>query len=74
MAKEIYVGKFDSHINQRLVNLIINKQFPAWDLNNLHNFKRVYQISKTWLFFDFQSLIFHQFISFIEIKIYAFNN
>lgn len=51
MAKKIYMGRPSSYINLCLANLIINKQFPIWNKNNLCKYKKIYPMSKTRLFF-----------------------
>lgn len=50
IAKKIYMSTSNDHINQRLVNLIINKQLLIWDKNNFHQYKKMYVMSKVWLF------------------------
>ena len=49
MAKRIYMGRPSGHVNQRLANLVIDEQIPIWDKNNLHKYKKIYLISKTWI-------------------------
>ena len=41
MTKGIYMGRPDGHVNQRLVNLIINEQLLIWDENDLRKYKDV---------------------------------
>ena len=42
MAIKIYMGKPSGHVNQRLANLIINKQFLICDKNNFRTYKKIY--------------------------------
>ncbi len=53
MAKKIYLSKLYSYLNQRLANLIINKQFLAYEKNIFYKYKKMYLISKVWIFFEF---------------------
>lgn len=68
------MGEPSGHVNQGLANLIIDKQLLAWDPNDLRNSKKMYLISKTWLFLDFDSFMLQQFIFSIETKIYLIEN
>lgn len=52
------MSKLNGYANYCLANLIIDKQIPVGDFNNICNCKKIYQISKTWLFFDLNSPIF----------------
>lgn len=54
MAKEIYTGIANSHINQRLANLITNDRLPVWDETEFLKYKSIYQTSKTWVLHEFQ--------------------
>ena len=46
------MGTPSDHVNQRLANLIINKQLPAWDKKELRMYKKMYPTSKAWLFLE----------------------
>ena len=46
MAKEIYMGTPNGHVNQRLANLVIDEQLPIWDKNDLRKYKKMYPTSK----------------------------
>ena len=46
IAKKIYIDTLNGHINQRLANLVINKQLSIWDKNNFFHHKSMYPISK----------------------------
>ena len=52
MTKDIYLGRPGSHVNQRLANLIINEQLPIWDENDLRKYKKIYLMSKAWIFLE----------------------
>ena len=46
IAKRIYIDRPSGHINQCLVNLIIDEQLQIWDKNNLRTYKKIYPMSK----------------------------
>ncbi len=49
IAKRIYMDISNGHINERLANLVINKQILTCDKNNLLYYKSIYPMLKTWL-------------------------
>ena len=51
MAKKIYISKSYTYINQYLANFIIDNQLQFWDKINILDYKLIYLLSKTWLFF-----------------------
>lgn len=57
MAKKIYLNKFCSYLNQRLANLIINKNILVYKKNSFHKYKKIYPMSKTWILFKFNLCI-----------------
>ena len=70
MTKGIYIGRPGGHVNQRLANLVIDEQFPAWDKNNLVDYKAMYPTSKAWLLLELRgSLMPQQLIPSVEGKI-----
>ena len=76
MAKKIYMGRLSGHINQRLVNLVINEQLPMWDKNNLRKYKKINLTSKVWIFleFEFDSSVLQQLTPSIKPKINLIDN
>ena len=76
MTKKIYISRLGCHVNQRLANLVINKQLLIWDKNNLCKYKKMYPTSKTWVVLksEFESPISQQLMLFIEAKINSINN
>lgn len=57
MTKKIYIDIPSDHINQRLAKLIINEQLPAWDKKKLRIYKKIYLLSKAWLFLESNFLV-----------------
>lgn len=76
MIKKIYINRLGGHVNQYLANLVINKQIPNWDKNNLCKYKKIYSSSKAWVLlkFEFDFPILQQFMPFIEAKTNPINN
>lgn len=75
MAKKIYMGRPSDHVNQRLVNFVIDKQFLTWNKNNLHNYKTMYLTSKAWPLLKLrESLIPQQLTPFVKEKINPIDN
>ena len=72
LARKIYMGSPSDHVNQRLVNLIIDEQLPIWDENNLRKYKKIYPSSKTWILLEseFYSPVPQQLTPSIEAKTY----
>ena len=52
MAKGIYMGIPNGHVNQCLANLVIDEQLPTWNKNDLLHYKSKYSTSKVWLLFE----------------------
>ena len=52
MTKGIYMGKPGGYVNQRLANLVIDEQLPIWDKNDLRKSKKIYLMSKAWVFLE----------------------
>ena len=52
MAKGIYMGTPNGHVNQRLANLVIDEQLPTWDKNDFLHYKSMYPTSKAWLLLE----------------------
>ena len=75
MAKGIYMGTPNGHVNQRLANLVIDEQLPTWDKNDLLHYKSMFSTSKAWLLLELRH--FHlpqQHISSIKSKIDPIND
>ncbi len=52
MAKGIYMGTVNGHVNQRLANLITDEQLPVWDETELLEYKSMYPTSKAWILLE----------------------
>ena len=75
MAKGIYMGTPNGHINQRLANLVIDEQLPAWDKNDLLHYKSMYPTSKAWLLLELRhSYLPQQLTPSIKAKINPIND
>ena len=76
MTKKIYMGRPGGYINQRLANLVIDKQLLIWDENDLRKYTKMYLTSKAWILLEseFDSPISQQFTPSIEVKTNPINN
>ncbi len=75
MTKGIYMDRPDGYVNQRLANLVIDEQLPAWDKNDLCKYKLMYPTSKAWLLLELRhSHPLPQLTRSIEAKINPINN
>lgn len=70
MAKKIYKDKPNSYVNQRLANL----QIMAQDKNDLYKYKKIYSISKAWIYLKSYFFMSQQLMSSIEAKISPIDN
>ena len=70
MAKGIYLGTPNGHINQQLANLVIDEQLPIWDKIELQEYKAMYPTSKAWVLLELRHSYPPQPLKpFIEVKI-----
>lgn len=75
MAQRIYVSKPNSHVNQHLVNLVINKQLPIWNKNNFCNYKTIYLALKAWPPLELQEFFMpYQLTPSVKEKVNPINN
>ena len=75
MAKRIYMGTANGHVNQRLANLIIDEQLPIWDKNDLRKYKMIYPTSKAWVLLELRhSHLPQQLTSSVKAKINPVND
>lgn len=76
ITQKIFLDKPNTHVNQYLANLVINKQLPIQDKHNFRKYKKIYQTLKVWIFFKskFNSFISQYLIPFIKPKITPIDN
>ncbi len=63
------MGKPSGHVNQRLANLVIDEQLPAWDEKDLRKYKKMYPTSKAWILLESDSPVLQQLTPSVEAKI-----
>ena len=69
------MNKPSGHINQCLINFVMNKQVLICDKNNLRKYKKRYLTLKKWLLLKLQYFYLPQkLIPFIEVKINPIND
>lgn len=74
IAKGIYLSKLSDYMNEHLANLIIDNKLLICAKNDLHKYKKMYLILKTWILLESDPYILQQFTPSNKTKINSIDN